>query len=158
MPGKPVARHDLDIAVGVGEGVARRRQGQRRLEGCVDQAVIDEGGPGLVLVGEPGLDPLPPGRADILEEARADRGGDAVDVVVEVGAEQPGVHVNRPGSVAGRVNPPRKPGTRRYARDHLFQIRRVRTPNDDGSRQGCAGFEALDLARRRRAVALGIAG
>ncbi len=48
----------------------------------IDQTVIEEDRPGIVLVGEPGLDPLAAGRADILEKARADRGGDAkADVV-----------------------------------------------------------------------------
>ena len=68
--GQMVARHDVDVAVRVGDGIVGRRERQRRLEGRIDQAIGAVDRPFLVLVSEAGLDPLSPRRADILEEAR----------------------------------------------------------------------------------------
>src|SRR5215472_2913491 len=73
-----VARHYLDIAVGIGERIIRRAQRERALKSGIDETVIDARLPLVVPIADARLDPLASCVADVLEKAGADnRAGDA---------------------------------------------------------------------------------
>src|SRR5882757_7571966 len=95
-----------------------------------------------------GLDALPPGRTDVLKETGADRGGDPVDVVFGIRAEQACVPGNATGALGWGM--PAKSKFHRVT-DDLLQARRV--AGQAGRQQtGSQRVGALDFAGRRRPV------
>src|SRR6516162_7854455 len=77
-PRKLVARRNLDVAVGISEGIIGRAQRESTLKGGVDETVIDARLPLIVAIADARLDPLASCIADVLEKAGADnRAGDA---------------------------------------------------------------------------------
>src|SRR6516162_373355 len=75
---KLVARRNLDVAVGISEGIIGRAQGERALKGGIDETIIDARLPFLVAIADARLNPLASGIADVLKKAGADnRAGDA---------------------------------------------------------------------------------
>ena len=87
-----------DVAVGVSEGIERRRELHVAEEGRVEKAVARKGRPALIGVFQGELHALPARAADILEKAEAgDVARHVQDVVSIGGAKGTGAPIETPG-------------------------------------------------------------
>ena len=109
--GQVIPRLDLDIAVLVLEGVRRRTDGEGGFESRIHIAVVEIRRSLAPGVSQPRLCALAPGRADVLEEAGAQRRGNGVDVVIEIRAETSYVPGQRTIQAAGEMTRPRRPAS-----------------------------------------------